>query len=225
MIFNGPVYMNRCKIITNNYYSSDNKEEEKEKADESDDSGNGEVVDVQPVPASEVAACNPIDQNENEELSFMDCIAEKETAHILRIWLHQMMDPIPSKKPKEKLIVDEVLDILRRYKLIYPEDVALLMDVKVRDLRSAWYMLTGTRLIDVITHWRVMQAQDWLRKRIGELSAERREKKELVNLLKETARRCGWRSETVMSHVFKRYCGISALEWVVKISEKANKYH
>ena len=121
-----------------------------------------------------------------------------------------------AREPTGEVIVDEVLNILRHYKLIYPEDVALLMDVKVRDLRSAWYMLTGTRLIDVITHWRVMQAQDWLRKRIGELSADSSEKKEPVKLLKETARRCGWRSETVMSHVFKRFCGISALEWLLK---------
>ena len=121
-----------------------------------------------------------------------------------------------AREPTGEVIVDEVLNILRHYKLIYPEDVALLMDVKVRDLRSAWYMLTGTRLIDVITHWRVMQAQDWLRKRIGELSVESSEKKEPVKLLKETARRCGWRSEKVMSHVFKRFCGISALEWLLK---------
>jgi hypothetical protein len=105
MKFYGPVYMNKCKIITTtNYYNSDNKEEEKEKADESDVSDRGEVVDVQPVPASEVAASNPIEQNADDELSFMNCIAEKETADILRKWLHQMMDPIPSKKPKEKLI-------------------------------------------------------------------------------------------------------------------------
>ena len=119
-----------------------------------------------------------------------------------------------AREPTGEVIVDEVLGILRHYKFIYPEDVALLMDVKVRDLRSAWYMLTGTRLIDVITHWRVMQAQDWLRKRIGEMSAESCEKKDNVKLLKETARRCGWRSEIVMSHVFKRYCGMSALEWL-----------
>ena len=106
MKFNGPVYMNRCKIIntTNNYYNSDKKEEEKEKADESDDSDHGEVVEVKPVPASDVATCDPIEQNVTDELSFMNCIAEKETADILRKWLHQMMDPIPSKKPKEKLI-------------------------------------------------------------------------------------------------------------------------
>ena len=124
-----------------------------------------------------------------------------------------------ARQPTGEVIVDEVLNILRNYKLIYPEDVALLMDVKVRELRAAWFMLTGTRLVDVLTHWRVLQAQDWLRKRIGETNTESLTKKELVKLLKETARRCGWRSEVVMSHVFKRFCGCSALEWLQTISE------
>ena len=70
-----------------------------------------------------------------------------------------------AREPTGEVIVDEVLDILRHYKLIYPEDVALLMDVNPKDLRAAWHMLTGTKLIDVITHWRVMQAQEWIRKR------------------------------------------------------------
>ena len=77
-----------------------------------------------------------------------------------------------ARQPTGEVIVDDVINILRHYKLIYPEDVALLMDVKVRDLRAAWFMLTGTRLVDVITHWRVLQAQDWLHKRIGEISTE-----------------------------------------------------
>ena len=124
-----------------------------------------------------------------------------------------------ARQPTGEVIVDEVINILRHYKLIYPEDVALLMDVKVRELRAAWFMLTGTRLVDVITHWRVLQAQDWLRKRIGETNTESLTKGELVKLLKETARRCGWRSEVVMSHVFKRFCGCSALEWLQTISE------
>ncbi len=121
-----------------------------------------------------------------------------------------------ARQPTGEVIVDEVINILRHYKLIYPEDVALLMDVKVRDLRSAWHMLTGTRLVDVITHWRVLQAQDWLRKRLGELSNESLTKNDLVRLLKETALRCGWRSEVVMSHVFKRFCGCTALDWIVQ---------
>lgn len=105
MKFYGPVYMNRCKIITtNNYYNSDKKEEEKEKANESDDSDHGEVVDVQPVPASNAPINQPCGQSEDEHYSFDAYIVEKETAHILRQWLHLMMDPISCKRPKEKLI-------------------------------------------------------------------------------------------------------------------------
>ena len=121
-----------------------------------------------------------------------------------------------AKEPYGEVIVDEVLDILRRYKLIYPEDVALLMDVKVRDLRSAWFMLTGTRLIDVITEWRLMQAQDTIRKRMADLLPDKPGKPAIRKILFEVAYRCGWRNERVMSNVFERYCGCTVIEWVNK---------
>ena len=119
-----------------------------------------------------------------------------------------------AREPTGEVIVDAVLDILRRFKLIYPEDVALLMDVNPKDLRAAWHMLTGTKLIDVITHWRVLQAQDWIRERMSGLNPNDFRNREARKLLTAAAERCGWRSERVMSHVFKRYCGISALEWL-----------
>ena len=121
-----------------------------------------------------------------------------------------------AKEPYGEVTVDEVLDILRRYKLIYPEDVALLMDVKVRDLRSAWFMLTGTRLIDVITEWRLMQAQDTIRKRMDSLLPDKPGKPAIRKILFEVAFRCGWRTERVMSNVFERYCGCTVIEWVNK---------
>ena len=121
-----------------------------------------------------------------------------------------------AKEPYGEVIVDEVLDILRRYKLIYPEDVALLMDVKVRDLRSAWFMLTGTRLIDVITEWRLLQAQDTIRKRMADLLPDKPGKPAIRKILSEVATRCGWRTERVMSNVFERYCGCTVIEWVNK---------
>ena len=124
-----------------------------------------------------------------------------------------------AREPTGEVIVDQVLDILRHYKLIYPEDVALLMDVNPKDLRAAWHMLTGTKLIDVITHWRVMQAQEWIRKRMPELKSNDSRNHKARIMLTEVAKRCGWRSEKVMSHVFKRFCGISALEWLM--SEQA----
>ena len=51
------------------------------------------------------------------------------------------------KEPTGEAIVDAVVEILRKFRLIYPEDVALLLDVKVRDLRGAWLILTGMKLI------------------------------------------------------------------------------
>ena len=121
-----------------------------------------------------------------------------------------------AKEPYGEVIVDEVLDILRRYKLIYPEDVALLMDVKVRDLRSAWFMLTGTRLTDVITEWRLMQAQDAIRKKMDSHLPDKPRKPAIRKILSEVANRCGWRTERVMSNVFERYCGCTVIEWVEK---------
>ena len=121
-----------------------------------------------------------------------------------------------AKGPFVEVIVDEVLNILRHYKLIYPEDVALLMDVKVRDLRSAWFMLTGTRLIDVITEWRLMQAQDAIRKKMDNLLPDKPSKPAIRKILSEVANRCGWRTERVMSNVFERYCGCTVIEWVDK---------
>ena len=125
-----------------------------------------------------------------------------------------------ARGPTGEVIVDTVLDILRHYKLIYPEDVALLMDVKPKDLRAAWHMLTGTRLIDVITQWRVIQAQDWLRQRLPTLPSDDFRNRKARKLLTEAANRCGWRSEKVLSHVFERYCGCSAIEWIIKEQKK-----
>ena len=80
---------NNCVIFNNDFHANSSHEQEKrDEAEEADDTQSAELVEVQP----------------SDEHTFMDCIAEKETADILRKWLHQMMDPIPSKKPKEKLI-------------------------------------------------------------------------------------------------------------------------
>ena len=123
------------------------------------------------------------------------------------------------KEPTGEAIVDAVVEILRKFRLIYPEDVALLLDVKVRDLRGAWLILTGMKLIDCITQWRVLQAQDLMRKSLVEMGSDGRKAIDTNKLLREVARRCGWRSERVMSHVFERCCGISVSKWLRSISE------
>ena len=109
-------YNNAMKIISqvlnnygtiqeNNFYGkNEQKSNENEGKEDVEDVDHTEVVEVKPVKASVVKPCHPNNKVKNKDLTFNDCIAEKETAHILRKWLHQMMDPISSKKPKEKLI-------------------------------------------------------------------------------------------------------------------------
>ena len=118
-----------------------------------------------------------------------------------------------AREPTGELIIDEVVNVLRHFKMIYPEDVALILDVNARELRDAWHLLTGTHLNDVITQWRLFQAQELILKDLIEHGAESIEKENSRKYLTEVARRTGWRSERVMSHVFERYCGCSAIEW------------
>ena len=100
----GPIFniYNKGTIINN--FGNDNQSNEQAEAEEAKDADHTEVVEVQPVKASEVKPSHPNNKVKDKELTFIDCIAEKETAHILRKWLHQMMDPISSKNAKEKLI-------------------------------------------------------------------------------------------------------------------------
>ena len=99
------VLNNYGTIQENNFYGK-NEQQSNENEDKEDveDVDHTEVVEVKPVKASVVKPCHPNNKVKNKDLTFNDCIAEKETAHILRKWLHQMMDPISSKNAKEKLI-------------------------------------------------------------------------------------------------------------------------
>ena len=82
---------NNCVIISNEFYADHSRnKEEKEDAEEADEADQAEVVEVQPQTAN--------------ELNFIDCIAERETAHILRKWLHLMMDKVEKPKPKLKFL-------------------------------------------------------------------------------------------------------------------------
>ncbi len=118
-----------------------------------------------------------------------------------------------AREPTGEIIIDEVVNVLRHFKMIYPEDVALILEVDVKELSAAWHLLTGINLIDVITQWRLFQAQELILKDLIERDTEGIDKREARKFLNEVARRCGWRSERVMSHVFERYCGCSAIEW------------
>ncbi|MBR5716964.1 MAG: hypothetical protein IKX59_10290 [Bacteroidales bacterium] len=128
-----------------------------------------------------------------------------------------------AKEPFGEIVIDEVINVLRHFKVILIQDVALLLDVDPRELRTAWHLLTGTHLNEVVTQWRVMQAQDWIRKRLSEKGTVSLGAKAYKKLLTETAHRCGWRTERVMSHVFERYCGCSAIEWLAREAEALSR--
>ena len=100
----GPIFniYNKGTIINN--FGTDNQSNEQEEAEEAKDADHIEVVEVKPEPVNKETASQPKVHRKKKELSFTDSVAEKESIPILRQWLHQMMDPISSKNPKEKLI-------------------------------------------------------------------------------------------------------------------------
>ena len=121
-----------------------------------------------------------------------------------------------AREPTGSEIVDEVIDMLRKSKAIRVADMALLMDVDADDLQAAWRMLTGGSLRHFITRWRVHQALELIGKRIIEPWDDIVTRSEVTARLGEIAQRCGWQSERVMSHVFERYLGCSAPEYVAQ---------
>ena len=100
----GPIFniYNKGTIINN--FGTDNQSNEQAEAEEAKDADHIEVVEVKPEPVNKETASQPKVHRKKKELSFTDSVAEKESVPILRQWLHQMMDPISSKNPKEKLI-------------------------------------------------------------------------------------------------------------------------
>ena len=84
------------------YNDSDKKSNENEEKEEAEDEDHTDVVEVQPAPVGSTKVSKPVKKRKKNQLTFIDCIAERETAHILSKWLHQMMDN--KDKPKQKLI-------------------------------------------------------------------------------------------------------------------------
>ena len=84
------------------YNDRDKKSNENEEKEEAEDDDHTEDVEVQPMPVGSTKVSKPVKKRKKNQLTFIDCIAERETAHILLKWLHQMMDN--KDKPKQKLI-------------------------------------------------------------------------------------------------------------------------
>ena len=65
--------------------------------------------------------------------------------------------------PTDDRILDEVVNCLRKTRIIAAADLAILMDVKKAYLYGAMHILTGMALGDFINRWRLLQARELLR--------------------------------------------------------------
>ena len=124
-----------------------------------------------------------------------------------------------------EVLLDEMVNCLRRTRIIAVADLAALMDVNAHQLNMAVHLLTGMTTRDVINRWRLLQAQDLLRqgttgeardgfgqnatrtegaKRLDR-AAKQASRDDRIRLLNTVARRCGWRSYRVLLKVAHRY--------------------
>ena len=67
-----------------------------------------------------------------------------------------------AREPTGEVIVDAVIDAVRKTRTQRSSDIALLLDVEHRQLNDAFKMLTGMNLSTMIIEWRMMQAKDLL---------------------------------------------------------------
>ena len=122
-------------------------------------------------------------------------------------------------EPTGDAILDEVVNCLRKTRIIAAADLAILMNVKKSYLYGAMHILTGMPLGDFINRWRLLQARELLRQEATgeaidgfEQNATKTDRCQhcatetnRVKRLEKTARCCGWRSYRVLLRVAKRY--------------------
>ena len=92
-----------------------------------------------------------------------------------------------STEPFAEIVVDRVVWALRKSSVIESQEIALMLDVDQRYLSHALRLLTGMPLHQIVSEWRMLQAQELISE--GRLS------------LQQIARRCGWKSERVLKKV------------------------
>lgn len=97
------------------------------------------------------------------------------------------------EEPTGEAIIDEVVSQLRRTKTQRAADIALLMDVRRRDLSIAIELLTGIPLNDIVLEWRMLQAKDLL----DDMSLS----------IGDVADRCGFRHSKNLIIAFRRRWG------------------
>ncbi len=97
------------------------------------------------------------------------------------------------REPTGEVIVDEVVDAVRKTKTQRASDIALLLDVEHRLLNDAFKMLTGMNLSTMIIEWRMLQAKELL------------DRKDLS--VQEVANRCGFKQQKNLILAFRRRWG------------------
>ena len=120
------------------------------------------------------------------------------------------------REPWGEPLVDEVIDALRKTRIITVQDVALLLGYEKRDLIGAIRIMTGVTLQQLVTGWRVRQARDLLQAEgieigSGSNATGKEGAMEALGLaevpqevLQRVAQRCGWRSYRVMKGILAR---------------------
>ncbi len=95
--------------------------------------------------------------------------------------------------PFGEVIIDAVLDAVRKTRTQSAGDIALLLDADRRLLNDAFLLLTGMNLSTLIVEWRMMQAKDLL------------DDKSLS--VQEVAYRCGFKQQKNLILAFRRRWG------------------
>ena len=98
-----------------------------------------------------------------------------------------------AREPTGEVIIDSVLDALRKTRTQRSSDIALLLDVDHHQLNAAFKMLTGMNLSTLITEWRMLQAKDLLDDKSLSVQA--------------VALRCGFRRKKNLILAFRRRWG------------------
>ena len=112
------------------------------------------------------------------------------------------------REPWGEVILDGVVDVLRRTNVYRPQDVALLLEVGRLELGVAVKMLTGMTLVEIIEGWRLRQAKELLTEAGFDFGKPgflpQLPQKELLKV----ARRCGLNNVRSLQHFLQRHQAI-----------------
>ena len=98
-----------------------------------------------------------------------------------------------STKPFGEIIIDAVVEAIRKTSTQRSGDIALLLDADHRMLNDAFKLLTGMNLSTLVVEWRMLQARDLLDDR--------------SLTVQEVAHRCGFRQQKNLILAFRRRWG------------------